>query len=903
LFPFIAVAPCRQASDPEEDAISTPDTNVKHMTLTERREALALAEQAREVVQADPQAGAALAEDALDLARARRDTEGEVAALHALGFARYALGDSRALSTIRLAVRAGERHGHVRRAALARRNLALYLAYAGRMREALREIDAAQLDLRGVEGARTFVFRIAVYEMAGRGGDAIPGSAEAARALRRRGDRVWEARLRYNRGRALTRLGEHRRARGDLERARDLYDALQLAAAAADARIELARVRLREGDFVGCLAELDAVDAGSLSDWAACWLYLCRAEAFLSLRLLPEAKADLAKFEEGVGRAEAIDSLNNARLEAARLALAAGDGETAEAIAASAGRAFAARGQRSFASAAAMISLAAAARRRAVPPASLRSGAKAVKALEADGRRLDALRGHLALARAAAVGGHRVVAARELAAARALERRGTVDDRIELRHVEALSLLGSNDPVRAERRLRDGLELLEHHRARLGAAELRATSSALGVDLSQLGLEIALTSRRAEPTLAWAERLRGNALRLPVTRPAADRTLRNAQAELRALEEAMRAEQDAGRSVAGLSARRAALEATIRSRSRLAGASTGVRSAAATDGAARRAFGGRALVEYVELDGRLFALTQSAGTLRLHELGEADPVSELEWLRFSLTRLARGGPGGGQAATLANARASAAALDRLLVAPLLDAVGDAPLVIVPTGALHALPWGALPSFRGRPVTVAPSLSTWLDLHTRSRRRTGRTALVAGPRLRHASREVRDLAASRSDATVLTGKEATVEATLAALDGASLAHVACHGRFRADSPLFSALELADGPLTALDLQRLKRAPDLLVLSACDVALSKRHPGDELLGLSAALIAAGTRTIVASVVPVPDAAARRLMLDFHRHVAAGAPPATALAAAQADLRRDRSALAGFVCLGFG
>jgi len=873
------------------------------MTLTERREALALAERARELVQADPHGGAVLAEDALGLARAHHDTEGQVAALHALGFARYALGDPRALSTIRSAIRIGERNGHRARAALARRNLAVYLAYAGRMRAALHEIESAQADLRGSERARTFVFRIAVYWLAGRGADAVAGSGAAVRELRRRRDGVWEARLRYNRGRVLTSLGEHRRARSDLERARDLYDVLALDAAAADARIELARVRLREGDFVGCLAELDAVDAPSLSDWAACWLYLCRAEAFVSLRLLPEARADLARFEEGVGRAEAIDSLNNARLEAARLALAAGDSETAEVIAASAGRAFAARGQRSFASAASVLSLAAAARRRAVSRSGLRTGAKAVQALESGGRRLDALRGHLALARAAAVGGHRVVAERELAAARALERRGTVDDRIELRHVEALSLLGRGDPTHAERRLRDGLELLEHHRARLGAAELRATSSALGVELSRLGLQIALSSRRAEPTLAWAERLRGNALRLPVTRPPADRTLRHAQAELRALEEAMRSEQEAGRSVAALSARRTTLEATIRSRSRLAGAAPADRSRAATDATARQALGDRALLEYVDLDGRLFALTQSRGRLKLHELGDADPASELEWLRFSLSRLARGGLGGGHAGTLANARASAAALDRLLVAPLLDEIGDAPLVVVPTGALHALPWGALPSLRARPVTVAPSLSTWLDLHARRRRRTGGTALVAGPRLRHASREVRDLAASRAGATVLTGKAATVEGTLAALDGASLAHVACHGRFRADSPLFSALELADGPLTALDLQRLRRAPDVLVLSACDVALSKRHPGDELLGLSAALIAAGTRTIVASVVPVPDAAARRLMLDFHAQVAAGAPPATALAVAQAGLRGDRSALAGFVCLGFG
>ncbi len=107
----------------------------------------------------------------------------------------------------------------------------------------------------------------------------------------------------------------------------------------------------------------------------------------------------------------------------------------------------------------------------------------------------------------------------------------------------------------------------------------------------------------------------------------------------------------------------------------------------------------------------------------------------------------------------------------------------------------------------------------------------------------------------STGTAVAGRNATVEAALRALDGAKLAHVACHGRFRSDSPLFSSLELADGPLTALDLQRLRRAPELLVLSACDVALSERHPGDELLGFSAALLASGTRTIVASVVPFP------------------------------------------------
>jgi CHAT domain-containing protein len=187
---------------------------------------------------------------------------------------------------------------------------------------------------------------------------------------------------------------------------------------------------------------------------------------------------------------------------------------------------------------------------------------------------------------------------------------------------------------------------------------------------------------------------------------------------------------------------------------------------------------------------------------------------------------------------------------------------------------------------------------WLELAARSRSRRRKTALVAGPRLRHSTAEVRELASLLPDSTLLQGDAATATAALSALDGAALAHLACHGRFRSDSPLFSSLELADGPLNVYELQSLKRAPDVVVLSACDLALSDRHPGDELLGLAAALLGMGTRTIVASVVPVPDAAARRLMVAFHRSLAGGDTPAVALAKAQA-----RAPVPGFLCLGNG
>src|SRR5262249_43411631 len=182
------------------------------------------------------------------------------------------------------------------------------------------------------------------------------------------------------------------------------------------------------------------------------------------------------------------------------------------------------------------------------------------------------------------------------------------------------------------------------------------------------------------------------------------------------------------------------------------------------------------------------ALTLARGKLRLHDLGAAAHDTELEWLRFALRRLSRAGvEASARTAALANTAAAAAALDRQLIEPLRETIGEAPLVLVPTGALHALPWSALPSLRGRPIVVAPSFERGGELEARRRQQPRRTALVGGPGPGHATAEIRELASVLCNATVLTGKQATVEATLATLDGTALAHVACHGRFRADSP--------------------------------------------------------------------------------------------------------------------
>jgi CHAT domain-containing protein len=122
-------------------------------------------------------------------------------------------------------------------------------------------------------------------------------------------------------------------------------------------------------------------------------------------------------------------------------------------------------------------------------------------------------------------------------------------------------------------------------------------------------------------------------------------------------------------------------------------------------------------------------------------------------------------------------------------------------------------------------------------------------------------------------TMLAGADATVGRVLSAIDGAWLGHIAAHGSFRAESPLFSSLRMYDGPLTAYDFEQLGRAPYRLVLSSCDAGVLAPAGADELLGLASSLLPLGTAGIVASVVPLNDRAVVPLMVQLHECLRAG------------------------------
>ncbi len=313
----------------------------------------------------------------------------------------------------------------------------------------------------------------------------------------------------------------------------------------------------------------------------------------------------------------------------------------------------------------------------------------------------------------------------------------------------------------------------------------------------------------------------------------------------------------------------------------------------ATLGDIRSVLFGRRLVSLVEHGGAYTAIVVTARRAELVALGSvADVAAAQRDVVFGLRRLARRGVSAG---ALGAARASVDdALARMaasLLAPIAHLVGGEPVVLVPPASLHALPWRAVGSMVGSSISVAPSATWWARTPAAAAtRRNGdaRCALIAGPRLVGATEEVERLAVLHRRATVLRPDEATEQAVSAAVDDADLAHFACHGHLRADHPHLSALELADGPFTVYDFERLTAAPRRVVLSACDSGVSATRPGDELVGFLTALFSLGTREVVASVVPVSDLATAPLMVAFHRALA----DATSFPHALGSRRGERS-----------
>jgi CHAT domain-containing protein/tetratricopeptide (TPR) repeat protein len=605
------------------------------------------------------------------------------------------------------------------------------------------------------------------------------------------------------------------------------------------------------------------------------------ADALMELRLLPEALATARSAAAEFAAAGVPLMAAEAELRVAQIALLSGDFTEAVTASEAAAATFRRQDRPAWLARSLLVTAEARLNSGTATAADLALAKNAARRLREAGTPSAAVQGYLVAGRLAAAVGRPRAATAALTRASALARGMPVLVRLRGRVSSALGASLRQHDREALEHCRRGLADLARHRGSLSSVELRALASGHGAELGRIGLEAVVRDGTAARVLNWMERSRAAAL-LAVEPPEFEE-IRGDMTALRAV----RADPaiTAGTRAERATAEQAAIENRIRKATWRITASAGTTAAPVTMAALRELLAGRTLVAYGLLGDDLVAVVVGQRVSEVVAVGSLVPVREqLRALLFALRRLAQSRPQPELEAARASADLRIRNLTRLLVRP-LRVPADTELVVVPVRALHDVPWAAL---HGAPVSLAPSATFWARsaLAARLRRgECGEIVLVSGPGLPGAAEEVRSLRALNPSATVLMPPESTAEAVAAALTGADLAHLACHGTLRADNPMFSSLLLSDGPLTVQELYARGLAPHRLILAACESGGLVSYPGDEVLGFVSALLARGTAGILASSTVVPDVRAAGLMSAVHRHLAHGATLARALHEARA------------------
>ncbi len=823
-------------------------------------------------------------------------------AYHAIGIVLRDRGDlQRAIVALRSGVRLAHTSGKPEREADVQATLGITLAWTGRSRQGLAVLDRAVDASRGGPAGRVLYRRALVLYELGRFREAYEDLSRALPYLRRVRDTVWEARSLTIRAHVFLGLGLPRRASADFVRAEELYATSGQELEYAKARHNRGLVGLIRGDLPEALTYLD--EAGDRYDalrYTNPDFAIDRCSVLLAAGLAEEAAQETDTALNRVPPEGGI-AFKTAELlfAAATAALAAGHPADARQRARQARRQFHTQ-RRSLWEARSSLVLAEA--RYAAgehSPALLRYAEEVAARLEAS-RAGEAMQAHLLAGRIALSRGSVAQADPHLERAAKSRRRGPPLPRSVAWLARALQADAQGNARATVAACTRGLDALAEHQMRLGATELRAYGTAHGAEFATLAQRDALRRGDVRRLLFWSERWRATALAARSTPAREDKEL---AAELEALRSVNRllgeTEMAASRRNA-LERERRRLEAAVQARTRrLPGSHKPGEGEFDLDGLFDE-LGPSTLIELVTVDSVLHVVVVADRRVRLHTVGSI-PEREVQMNRFVLRRLAHGSPQPGDERVL---KYRGIKLESSLLGGAVAELGDGPVVVIPPAQLRAVPWTLMPSLGDRVVTVAPSASTWVRArHTRPPAEQ-RVALVVGPGLATKGAEVVPLRSLYPEAVMLGHGSATAGHVLGALDGAWLAHIAAHGTFRADNPMFSSILLDDGPLTVHDFERLGRAPYWLVLSSCDSGVGAAVGADELLGLASSLVPIGAAGIVASIVPVNDLAAVPLMLALHDALQRGVTLPEALLAARQAASDDPLAQAtahSFMALG--
>lgn len=866
-------------------------------------------EELRALVDVDPEAALAVVREQL----AGSDGSGPASASlwWIAGLAERMLGDSsRARASLEEAARRARAARDDQLLARVTISLALDVGSSGDLHHALRLLDEAERHVHADDHCWLALQRGILQYRLGR-------LDEAVRALLHARELAVAANAVVDELRVLVNLGAIEAQRAEFDAAREhLQHAVAVASEhdqwswAATAMANLAYVEAAEGNLPEALDAFAAAEDGfrrthTMSDLPR--LYADHAVALADANLLDDAEHLIDRAVELA--AATGNDLEHAELllVSAEIDLAKGKPDEAHVSAVNAVAAFTRQGRDSWLHVAERVRLRAEARLRPEDPTIAAGLVMNGRALAAGGWRSDALSSMLLAALLYAEQGRPAEARALLDDAGRAAARGRGADQLMLARVTAVLAAREHDRAVARRAVRAGLRIAAASQAALGSLEARSHAAHHGAELIELGARLAVEDRRPRELLHRIEAMRTMVWRAPLVRAPDDAAMANLLAELRRASAAA-ADPDAGPEERSRADRqRLRIEREIRTLSRRARGRRG--EATTTEEALAEAIaelGDRDLLAYANLDGRLYAVGVRRGRTSLHDLGDVGALDEhLEVCAFALHRLNRAQ--GSEASRAAARQLLEEATDALAAQLLPPAVagGDGHLVLVPTGVLHGVPWTALRPLRGRPVSVSPSLSGWAAAHQASAgraraRRDQPAAFVAGPALRFADAEVTELSTAYERATVVPSTASTAEQVVELFGVSELVHLACHGSFRTDNPLFSTLALGDGPLTVYDLERAAAMPGVVVLSACSVGTSAAINGGTLLGLSSALGAFGASDVIAPLTPVNDEQVLGVMRRVHARLAAGTAPAEALAAAATGDELDAVA-AAFVVIG--
>ena len=759
--------------------------------------------------------------------------------------------------------------------------LGIALAWSGHSQQGLTVLDRAVQASRGYAAGRVLMRRALVFKDLGRFRDAHEDLSRALSYLRRADDTVWEARSLVHRAEVFLGLGLPWRAAADFARAEELYATSGQELEYAKSRHNRGQAALSRGDLPAALTYFD--EAGYRYDSLGeniPDLAIDRCSALLAAGLAGEAAqvtdTALSRIppEGGIAfkRAELL-------FAAATAALAAGNPAHAREWVGQARRQFRAQG-RALWEARANLLLAEARYATGKHSAALFRYAEEVAAHLEASRAGEAMEAHLLAGRIALSQGSMPEADQHLERAARARRRGPPLPRSVAWLARALQADARGNARATVAACARGLDALEEHQMRLGATELRAHGTAHGAELATLAQRDALRRGDVRRLLFWSERWRATALAVQGTPAGEDKHLAAELEALRSVSRLLGETEIAASRRNALERERRRLEAAVQARTRrLPGSHKPGEGGFDLDGLFDE-LGPNTLIELVTVDSVLHAVVVAGRRVRLHTVGSV-PEREVQMNRFVLRRITRGRPQPGDELALKH---RGAALEVSLLGDAAAELGDGPVVVIPPGRLRAVPWTLMPSLRDRVVTVAPSASTWLRARGMRPPSPRRVALITGPGLATKGAEVEPLRSRYPGAVVLGHGTATADRVLTALDGAWLAHIAAHGTFRADNPMFSSILLDDGPLIVHDFERLGRAPYQLVLAGCDSGVAAPVGADELLGLVSSLMPLGAAGIVASIVPVNDIAAVPIMLALHDALQRGATLPEALLAAR-------------------